>query len=111
MMRRRYSIGDKLKLVDTINRLTTVGEVEGGDNVSGDGGPISIRQACSRLKVEPSSYRKWKKQITLLRSYKSNKLGTKFRMHRGRPPFVIDDIEEELVDWLLLKVFEVVGCL
>ena len=101
MMRSRYTISEKLKLVESIELLTTVGTLgEDGNVVEG---PISIRQACARSKCLPSTYRKWKKQLPLLKGYKLNKQSTKYRMHRGRPPFVVNDIEEELVEWLLLK--------
>lgn len=87
-MRRRYNVGEKLRIIAAITIATTRDE-----------NPVSIRQACRAFDITATMFLKWRAKILDLLGYKRSA----YKMHSGRPSSVNEDHENLLLEWITLK--------
>jgi hypothetical protein len=84
-MRRRYSVGEKLKKIAEITTATTR-----------DDNPVSIRQACRDRGITATMYLKWRAKTLELLGYRRSA----YKMHDGRKSSINEDHEHLLLEWL-----------
>jgi hypothetical protein len=89
VMRSRFTTGFKIKAVQEIGYETSI------DNEDA----ISIRLACWNHKIDPRQYRNWKRDYMKLLAHRRRS----YRMHPGRKSSISDEVEEELIEWLVMK--------
>jgi len=80
--RRSFTIGEKLRLLRTVEEARQQG--------------TSVREICDQLAINPRQYRDWRRDRTKLLSTKKKKRTT----HRGSGG-CLAHLEEDLVNWIL----------